>query len=73
MGEVILLSLAASLNPTLVAATTVMLLLPDPSKLMVGYLLGALMTSITLGDASTANMVRSILHGPEVRRELVGA
>jgi hypothetical protein len=49
VGEVLLLSLAASLNPTLVAATTVMLLLPDPAKLMGGYLLGALMTSITLG------------------------
>jgi hypothetical protein len=41
--------LTASLNPTLVAATTVMLLLPSPAKLMAGYLLGALMTSITLG------------------------
>src|SRR2546430_9811858 len=49
MGEVILLSLTASLNPTLVGATTVMLLLPSPAKLMVGYLLGALMTSVTLG------------------------
>ena len=49
VGQVVLLSLAASLNPTLVAATTVMLLLPNPAKLMVGYLLGALMTSITLG------------------------
>jgi hypothetical protein len=49
VGEVVLLSLAASLNPTLVAATTVMLLLPKPAKLMEGYLLGALMTSITLG------------------------
>jgi hypothetical protein len=49
VGEVLLLSLAASLNPTLVAATTVMLLLPSPAKLMGGYLLGALMTSITLG------------------------
>ena len=49
MGQVILLSLAASLNPTLVGATTVMLLLPDPAKLMLGYLLGALTTSITLG------------------------
>jgi Sap-like sulfolipid-1-addressing protein len=49
VGQVILLSLTASLNPTLVAATTVMLLLPSPSKLMAGYLLGALMTSITLG------------------------
>jgi hypothetical protein len=30
MGNVVLLSLAAALNPTLVAATTVMLLLPVP-------------------------------------------
>jgi hypothetical protein len=49
VGQVILLSLTASLNPTLIAATTVMLLLPRPAKLMFGYLLGALMTSITLG------------------------
>jgi Sap, sulfolipid-1-addressing protein len=49
VGQVILLSLTASLNPTLVAATTVMLLLDRPSKLMLGYLLGAYMTSITLG------------------------
>jgi hypothetical protein len=49
MGQVILLSLTASLNPTLVAATTVMLLLPSPSRLMLGYLLGAHVTSITLG------------------------
>ena len=49
MGEVILLSLTASLNPTLVAATTVMLLLDRPVRLMLGYLLGAYATSITLG------------------------
>lgn len=49
MGEVILLSLTASLNPTLVAATTLMLLLDRPVRLMGGYLLGAYMTSITLG------------------------
>jgi hypothetical protein len=49
MGQVILLSLTASLNPTLVGATTVMLLLPRPTRLMLGYLAGALMTSITLG------------------------
>ncbi|HYB26246.1 MAG TPA: hypothetical protein VEF89_06515, partial [Solirubrobacteraceae bacterium] len=49
MGEVILLSLTASLNPTLLAATTVMLLLDNPAKLMAGYLLGANLTSITLG------------------------
>lgn len=49
MSQVLLLSLTASLNPTLVAATTVMLLLDKPAKLMLGYLLGAYMTSITLG------------------------
>ena len=49
MGQVILLSLTASFNPTLVAATTVMLLLDNPAKLMLGYLLGAYVTSITLG------------------------
>jgi hypothetical protein len=49
MDQVILLSLTASLNPTLVGATTVMLLLDKPARLMVGYLLGAYMTSITLG------------------------
>src|SRR3954452_16383209 len=49
MSQEILLSLTASLNPTLLAASTVMLLLPSPSKLMLGYLLGACITSITLG------------------------
>jgi hypothetical protein len=36
-------------NPTLVAASTLMLLMPNPKGLMFGYLCGALMTSITLG------------------------
>lgn len=49
MGTVVLLSLTAALNPTLVAASTLMMLLPNPVKLMLGYLLGAMMTSITLG------------------------
>ena len=49
MSQVILFSLTASLNPTLVAATTVMLLLDRPVRLMAGYLLGAYLTSITLG------------------------
>jgi hypothetical protein len=49
VSQVILLSLTASLNPTLVGATTVMLLLDKPARLMAGYLLGAYMTSITLG------------------------
>lgn len=49
MGSVVLLSLTASLNPTLVAATTTMLLLPNPKRLMVGYLAGAMLVSISLG------------------------
>jgi Sap, sulfolipid-1-addressing protein len=49
MGHVLLFSFTAMANPTLLAATTVMLLLPNPQKLMLGYLVGALMTSITLG------------------------
>ena len=49
MGQIFLLSLLAALNPVLVGASTVMLLLPNPKRLMLGYLLGALMTSITLG------------------------
>jgi hypothetical protein len=40
---------AAALNPTLLAATTVMLLLDHPKRLLLGYLAGALMTSVTLG------------------------
>jgi hypothetical protein len=49
MSQVILLALTASLNPTLVGATTVMMLLDKPARLMLGYLGGAYMTSITLG------------------------
>jgi hypothetical protein len=49
VDQVLLLALAAALNPTLVAASTVMMLLPNPKRLMLGYLAGALMTSITLG------------------------
>jgi hypothetical protein len=41
----------AMLNPSLVAATTVMMLLPDAKRLMLGYLLGAYITSITVGLA----------------------
>jgi hypothetical protein len=70
VGQVIVLSLAASLNPTLVGATTVMLLLDNPAKLMLGYLLGAYVTSITLGlvivfslsNSSTANTTENTLN-----------
>src|SRR3954449_5684566 len=49
MKQVLLFSFTAMVNPTLVAATTVMLLLPDPRRLMLGYLLGAMLMSITIG------------------------
>jgi Sap, sulfolipid-1-addressing protein len=70
VGQVVLLSLLASVNPTLVAATTVMLLLPGPVRLMGGYLLGAMITSITLGlvivfsltDSSAANTTENTLN-----------
>ena len=69
MSDVILLSLTASLNPTLVAATTVMLLLDRPVRLMGGYLLGAYLTSITLGmiivfslsDSAAANTTENTI------------
>jgi hypothetical protein len=46
---VVLLALTASLNPTLLAATTMMLLLDHPSRLMAGYLAGAFLMSVTVG------------------------
>lgn len=49
LGSIFLLSLLAMFTPTLLAAVTVMMLLPNPKKLMLGYLLGAYTTSITLG------------------------
>lgn len=49
MGEVVLLSITSAFNPTLIAVTTLMLLLPHPKGLMLGYWLGAMLMSITLG------------------------
>lgn len=49
MGDVFFLAFLAALYPTLLAATTVMLLMPHPKRLLIGYLLGAAMTSVTLG------------------------
>jgi Sap-like sulfolipid-1-addressing protein len=47
--SIFLLSLLAMFNPTLLAAVTVMMLLPNTRTLMVGYLLGAYLTSMSLG------------------------
>jgi hypothetical protein len=41
-------ALFAMLNPSLIAGVTVMLLFPDPKRLIFGYLLGPYLTSITL-------------------------
>ena len=49
MGEVVLFSFASALNPTLLAATAVMLLLPHPDRLMLGYWLGAMAMSLASG------------------------
>ena len=49
MGDVYILAFAAALNPTLLGATTVMLLLDHPKRLLLGYLAGAALTSVTLG------------------------
>lgn len=49
--QIFLLSLLAMFNPTLLAAVTLMLLLPNPKRLMLGYLLGAYTASISAGLA----------------------
>src|SRR3954462_449378 len=49
LGSIFVLSLAAMLTPTLLAAAMVMMLLPETKRLMLGYLLGAYLTSISLG------------------------
>jgi hypothetical protein len=49
VAEFFLLAAWAAVNPTLLAATTLMLVLPRPKPLLFGYLIGAYLTSITLG------------------------
>jgi hypothetical protein len=49
--SIFLLSLLAMFNPTLLAAVTVMMLLPEPKRLITGYLLGAYVASMGLGLA----------------------
>jgi len=51
VDRVFLYALLAALNPTLLTATTVMLLLPSPKRLMLGYLAGALTTGVVVGIA----------------------
>jgi hypothetical protein len=69
MDSVFFFAFTAALNPTLLAVTTVILLLPNPKRLLIGYLLGALLTSITLGlvivfsleDSSVVDTARNTL------------
>jgi hypothetical protein len=49
MGEIFVYSLIAAANATLLAAVTVMLFLPSPKRLLLGYLLGGLLVSLTIG------------------------
>ena len=49
MGAIVLLALTAAINPTEIAATAVMLLLPGPERLMLGYWLGAMLTGVASG------------------------
>jgi hypothetical protein len=49
MGAMIALGLSAAFNPTELAAATLMLLLPRPERLLLGYWLGAMLTGIASG------------------------
>lgn len=49
MGAVIVLALSAAFNPTELAAATLLLLLPRPERLLLGYWLGAMLTGIASG------------------------
>jgi hypothetical protein len=49
MGAVVILALTAAFNPTELAAVTVMLLLPNPARLLLGFWLGAMVTSTASG------------------------
>ena len=49
MSQVFVLAFTAALNPTLLAAVTFMLTRPKAGRLMLGYLLGAMVTSMTCG------------------------
>ena len=49
MDDVFGFALIAALNPTLLAVVTLMLTLPRPRRLLVGYLLGAMISSFIWG------------------------
>lgn len=73
MGDVFpifLLSLLAMFNPTLLAAVTIMMLLPEPKRLLAGYLLGAYLAGIGLGLAIVFSLHDSA--GVESSRQTLG-
>ena len=49
MQQILLLCLVAVVDPVIAGAAAVMLLLPEPKRLMLGFVVGALATSIPLG------------------------
>jgi len=49
MNQVLLFSLIAMASPTMAAATTVMLLTPNPKQVLVACLVGAMLTSVAIG------------------------
>jgi hypothetical protein len=49
MGEIVIYAFLSAVYPTLIAATTVMLLLPNPEQLMLGFWLGSMITSVSCG------------------------
>ena len=67
MWDIFLLSLVSAANATLLAAVTVMLFLPSPKRLLLGFLAGALLVSLTIGfvivfvvhDASATSTARN--------------
>jgi hypothetical protein len=67
MWDIFLLSLVAAANASLLAAVTVMLFLPSPKRLLLGYLAGAMLVSLAIGfvivfvvhDASSTTTARN--------------
>ena len=61
--DIFLLGLVAMFNPSLLAAVTVMMLFPNPKRLMVGYLLGAYTTSTESTSKHTISPGEDIVVG----------
>jgi hypothetical protein len=80
VSKIILLSLVAAASASLLAAVAVMLSLPNPKRLMVGYLLGGLFVSLTAGfvivfvvhrSAATSTAQNSVSPGMDVALGLI--